>query len=81
MSVEAEKAKKIVLGFEIPREELALRIAICCMGVKPPAGATIKQAFAQMDGIAPGMSQSFLSAADAAVLFFHECVNKGQQPS
>ena len=77
----AEKARRTVLGIEIPRDELACRLAEAAMGAKRPEGATVAQAFAQMDRIDPGQSRRWRAAADAAVLFFHERVNAARQPS
>jgi hypothetical protein len=76
-----EKAKRTLLGIEIPRDELACRIAEASMGVLRPAGASVEQAFAQMDSIDPGQSERWKRAADRAVLYFHECINAGRQPS
>lgn len=76
----AEKARKMVLGFEIPRDELAIRIAERCLGMRRPPNGTAAEAFAQMDSVEPGMSDGFRSAADAAVLYFHECINAGRAP-
>ncbi|RSV15698.1 hypothetical protein CA235_07560 [Sphingomonas sp. ABOLF] len=77
----AEKAKKTVLSIEIPRDELACRLAEASMGVKRPVGATVSQAFAQMAIIDPGQPDRWRAAADAAVLYFHQCLNAARQPS
>ncbi|MFS0736967.1 hypothetical protein ABC347_07945 [Sphingomonas sp. 1P06PA] len=77
----AAKAKTTVIGIEIPRDQLALEIAIACLGMKPPAGATPKQAFDQMARVEPAMVSGFYAAADRAVMFFHQCVNDARQPS
>lgn len=77
----AAKAKRTLIGIEIPRDALAVRIAAQCIGAKPPAGADPTDALDQMEEIAPGMAEGFRRAADAAVLFFHECINAGRQPS
>ena len=79
----AEKAKRTVLGIEIPRDELALRIGIACTGVRPPVGTKPADALDQLNQMGgPGhpMGESFRRAADAAVLYFHECINAGRQP-
>lgn len=83
----AQKAKKMVLAVEVPRDELALRIARVCLQMKPPRDLTATEALEQLKAspadTANGFSmvESFRSAADAAVLYFHECVNAGRQPS
>lgn len=78
---DADKARKTVLNIEIPRDELAVRIAERCIGMRRPANGTAAEALAQMDLVQPNMSAGFRSAADAAVLFFHECVNAGRAPN
>lgn len=75
------KTKRALIGIEISRDELAVRIAEASMGVKRPAGATPAEAFAQMEQIAPGQAARWRDAADRAVMFFRECVNAGRQPS
>lgn len=78
------KAKRHLIGIEIPRDELALRIAEQCIGLKAPAGTNAGDVLDQMDREHPlpiAMGAGFRRAADAAVLFFHECVNAGRQPS
>jgi hypothetical protein len=77
----AAKAKRTLLGIEIPRDELAVRIAEASMGVRRPAGSTPAEAFAQMEAIAPGQAALWRKAADQAVLYFHECINAARQPS
>lgn len=77
----ATKARRTLLSIEIPRDALALRIAIPVIGAKPPADANPAEALDQMDRINPGMGEDFRRAADAAVMFFHECINAGRQPS
>ena len=77
----ADKAKKTLLGIEIPRDELALRIAMPCTGVRPGPGITAADALDQMDEIAPGMGEGFRLAADAAVRYFYEQINAARQPS
>jgi hypothetical protein len=79
-----DKAKRTLALIEIPRDELALRIAIECTGVRPPADVTATEALNQLDrefSLPFPMGDSFRRAADAAVMFFHECVNAGRQPS
>lgn len=51
------------------------------MGVLRPVGVTAAEAFAQMEEAAPGQAARWRDAADRAVLYFHECVNSGRQPS
>jgi len=80
----ADKAKRTLLAIDIPRDELALRIGIACMGIRPPSGTKPADALAQMDlmtppGVLP-MGQGFRDAADAAVLYFHERVKSAKQP-
>lgn len=80
----ADKAKRTVVMIEIPRDELALRIAEQCLGMKAPAGTDPGEALDAMDRVNPvpvPMGTSFRHAADAAVLFFHQCVDAGRQPS
>lgn len=75
------KAKRRLIGIEIPRDELALRIAAPCIGAHPPAGTDASAALDQMDRVHAGMGSGFRRAADAAVLYFHECIQAGVQPS
>lgn len=80
----AAKARRTMLMLEIPRDELALRIAERCLGMKAPAGTDPSKALDDMDkvSITPvPMGRGFRSAADAAVAYFHECINKSVQPS
>jgi hypothetical protein len=77
----AAKAKRTLIGIEIPRDELAIRIAEAAMGMRRPIGATTAEAFAQIEQIDPGQADRWRAAADRAVLFFHECINAGRQPS
>lgn len=76
----AEKAKKVVLGIEILRDELTARIAERCLGMRRPVGKTAAEALAQLEGVNPDIVAGFRAAADAAVIFFHECVNSGRAP-
>lgn len=75
------KARQTVLAIAIPRDALAVRIATKVLGASPPAGADPAEALDQIDRINPGMGEDFRRAADAAVMFFHECINAGKQPS
>jgi hypothetical protein len=78
------KAKRHLIGIDIPRDELALRIAEQCIGLKAPAGTNAGDALDQMDREHPlpiAMGAGFRRAADAAVLLFHECIEAGRQPS
>jgi len=77
----AEKAKRTVLAIEIPRDELAVRIAMQIIHARPAAGISATQALAEMDKIAPNLSADFLAAADAAVFYLHERINAGVQTS
>jgi hypothetical protein len=77
----AEKAKRTLLGIEIPRDELALAMLRAAIGAKPPAGMTATQALAHAERLNPGIADSFRVQADAAVMFFHECINAARQPS
>lgn len=77
----ADKAKRTLLGIEIPRDELAFRIMCAATNLKPPAGMTVAEAFADADRMAPGMTEVFRHQADVAVHYFHECINAGRQPS
>jgi hypothetical protein len=77
-------AKKTLLGIAIPRDELALRIAIECTGVRPPLGMKAADALDQMDrefSTPIPMGTCFRRAADAAVIYFHQCINDARQPS
>lgn len=78
-----EKAKRTLLGIEIPRDELALRIAQPCLGMIAPPGTDATQALDDMDATGGPvlMGRGFRRAADAAVLYFHECIKAGSQPS
>lgn len=79
----AEKAKRTLLGIEIPRDELALRIAMPCIGARFSGGISATEALDQMNnmGGALPMGDTFRKAADAAVLYFHEQINAARQPS
>lgn len=77
----ADKAKRTVIGIEIPRDELALRMLVAAIGAKPPAGQTATEALAGADRLNPGIASNFRRCADAAVAYFHECVNAARQPS
>lgn len=82
-----DKAKRKLIGIEIPRDELAMRIAQSVIGIMPPTGVTATRALDDMDrfgAVAPGcppMGGGFRKAADAAVLYFHQCIQAGTQPS
>lgn len=79
--------KRNVLAVEIPRDELALRIAIQCTGIQPPIGMAAATALDQMNFQRGGggghlpMGETFRLAADAAVTYLAECINAGQRPS
>jgi hypothetical protein len=77
----ADKAKRTLIGIEIPRDELALRIAQPCLGMVAKPGTDASTALDDMDRIHAGMGSGFRRAADAAVLYFHECIQSGRQPS
>lgn len=79
----AEKARTTVLAVEIPRDELALRIAQPCLGMTCAPGTDATKALDDMDrlGGPVAMGRGFRRAADAAMLYFHECVNNGVRPS
>lgn len=82
-----DKAKRQLMMIDIPRDELALRIAIKCTGMKPPAGMSATTALDHLDvviGAGGGdlpMGEGFRQAADAAVAYFHERISAGVQPS
>jgi hypothetical protein len=78
-----DKAKRKLIGIEIPRDELAIRIAQPCLGMTAPAGVNASKALDDMDraGGPVLMGESFRRAADAAVLYMHACINAGVQPS
>lgn len=79
------KAKRTVVMVEIPRDELALRIGAKCIGLIPPPDVDATAALNEMNvhpgASGDGMGEGFRRAADAAVKYFHECVNAGAQPS
>lgn len=77
----AEKAKRTLLGVEIPRDELALRLLKVAIGASPPAGMSAGDALADADRLNPGLAATFRAQADAAVLFFWECIKAGSEPS
>lgn len=76
-----QKAKRTLLGIEIPRDELALRMLVAAIGAKPPTGMSATFALNDADRLNPGLADNFRRCADAAVLYFHECINAGRQPS
>lgn len=78
---QADKAKRTLLGIEIPRDELALRIAIQCIGMKPPQGMSATDALNALAKVDADMIDGFRRGADAAVLYFHERINDARQPS
>lgn len=80
MSV-SEKARRNILVIEIPRDELAFRIATACVGLIPIGGNGAKEALDEIRSLRPDLADAFYSAADAAVEFFHECLTSGSQPS
>ena len=80
----ASKARKTVLAVEIPRDELAFRIAQKCLGMTAPPGMNAKTALDAMcltPGAGGSMGASFRAAADAAAMYFFECVNAGKAPN
>jgi len=76
-----DAAKRKLLLIEIPRDELALRMLRAAIGARPPAGLTAAEALDDADRLNPGLAANFRRQADAAVLYFHECVDAGRQPS
>jgi hypothetical protein len=76
-----DKAKRTLLGIEIQRDELAFRIMREAAQMKPPSGMTAKEAFADIERQMPHMAAIFRRQADAAVHYFHECINAARQPS
>lgn len=81
--VEPDKSKRALLAISIPRDELAFRIAQPCLGMSAPPGTHATTALDDMDRVGGPvlMGESFRRAADAAVAYFHECINDGQRPS
>ena len=77
----ADKAKRTLLGIEIPRDELALLIAIHCLGMYPPKGVGATEALDQLAASQPDIVRGFRAAAGAAVLYFYERINSAKQPS
>lgn len=84
--IPAEKAKRTLLGIDIPRDELALRLAQVACQIRAPKGMDATTALAELDqrcalvGVQP-MAESFRRQADAAVIYFHERINAARQPS
>lgn len=75
------KAKRAIIGIDIPRDELALRMLKAAIGANPPIGLSASEALADAERLNPGLASNFRRQADAAVIYFHECVNAGRQPS
>ena len=76
-------SKRTLLAVEIPRDELALRIAMPCIGATYTGTKSATECLDDMNRMGGPvlMGEGFRKAADAAVLYFHECINKGRQPS
>ncbi|RSU73184.1 hypothetical protein BRX37_16655 [Sphingomonas sp. S-NIH.Pt3_0716] len=78
-----DKTKRRLLMIEVPRDELALRIACKCTGMRAPTNLTATAALDQLNiiqGAGGGqlpMGDGFREAADAAVAYFHECISAG----
>lgn len=79
--MDAAKAKRTLLSIEIARDEIALRIAIQCLGMRPKAETGATQALDQLATSQPDIVDGFRRAADAALLYFHEQINAAKQPS
>lgn len=79
----AEKAKRTLLGIEIPRDVLAIRIAQPCLGVTVATDKDPTEALDEFNllGGPVLMGEGFRRAADAAVAYFHERINDARQPS
>ncbi|MGC4252452.1 MAG: hypothetical protein QM605_13580, partial [Sphingobium sp.] len=77
----ADKARRNLLLIEIPRDELALRIAEKCIGLHRPDGLTSSAALAQLAAEFRDIVTGWRAAADAAVAYFHERIMEGRQPS
>lgn len=78
----AKKARETVLMVEIPRDELALRIAQPCIGMTYTGDKSATELLDEMNkqfGVVP-MGEGFRQAADAAIIYMHDCINKGVQP-
>jgi hypothetical protein len=71
----AAKAKRHLLGVEIPRDELAFRLMQAAIGTKPPPGTTAAEAMRDAEAFDPGMAESFRRQAEAAAVYFAECIN------
>ena len=76
-----DKAKKAIFAIEIPRDELALRIAMPCIGASYNGEKTATECLDDLNRTVWPMGETFRKAADAAVLYFHECIDAGSQPS
>ena len=77
----AAKAKRTLLAIEIPRDELACRIAEKACQFHRPIGLSPDEALDQLRGVSPETVASFYQMADVAVAYVHECINAAVQPS
>ena len=80
----ADRAKRVLIGFEIPRDGLALEIAQRCLQMTAPPGCDPGEQLDKMTHeVAPGvtMGETFRQAADAAVAYFHQAVSGARQAS
>lgn len=77
-----DRARANVLAVEIPRDELALVIGCGVLAVSPPPGTNATWALDEFnkapipDPAVPPVGQGFRNAADKAVAYFHECLNR-----
>jgi hypothetical protein len=79
--------RTFALDVKLDREELALRIAIQCLGIRPPPGTKATEALDTMDTVptldpnSPRMGEGFRRAADAAIAYFGEQIRQGKAVS
>ncbi len=71
----AKRQRGNLLEAEIDRDELTLRIAEACLGMKRPPGTSAKDALAQLRAAEPEHVAGFDRAAFRAAEYFVECIN------
>lgn len=73
-----ERSRKFLLAVEVPRDELAVRIARAILGAKPPANFTAAEA---LESLGEENAAAMRSAADAAVKYWAECIAAARAPN
>jgi len=58
--------------------ELTIRICEACHNIRRPKGASARQALEAMDD---DCAEGWMRAAQAAMLYIHECLNEGRPVS